>query len=294
MKTFTINSSISEVINYDKFRGFGHLIFPTEFAHNINSMKINQVSSLLPYHTSVSAEDTVNLINKMSRRVYSGETIFYDFYSKSDKESDQRKEKTGLFYFPGKSDAPFAVISAGGAFQYVGSIHESIPLADYVSEQGLNAFALVYRTGSSEIACQDLAKALNFIFDHAKELNVSTKGYSLWGGSAGAIMSAALGSYGTEAYYAKQIPRPGAVIMEYIGYSDYTKNDPPTFAVMGTADPYFNYKTLEKRINNLKALGIDAEFLRVPGAPHGFGLGKGTNAEGWIDKAIEFWKKQLK
>ena len=30
------------------------------------------------------------------------------------------------------------------------------------------------------------------------------------------------------------------------------------------------------------------------GLPHGFGIGKGTVAEGWIDNAINFWKKQMK
>lgn len=293
MKTFTINSSISEVINYDKFRGFGHLIFPTEFAHNINSMKINQVSSLLPYHSNISPTESVDLINKLVNRIDSGETIFYEIYSKSEKEKDPQKENTGLFYFPGEPNAPFAVICAGGGFQYVGSIHESFPHADYLSQQGFNAFALAYRTGGADDACEDLAKALNFIFDHSKELNVSTKGYSLWGGSAGARMAAYLGSYGPQSFNGKPISRPGAIIMQYTGHTDFTRNDPPTFAVCGTNYGIANYRTMERRINNLKSAGIDAEFLKIPGMSHGFGLGKGTNAEGWIDKAIEFWKRQL-
>ena len=28
--------------------------------------------------------------------------------------------------------------------------------------------------------------------------------------------------------------------------------------------------------------------------PHGFGLGEGTVAQGWINNAINFWMKQMK
>jgi len=31
----------------------------------------------------------------------------------------------------------------------------------------------------------------------------------------------------------------------------------------------------------------------IAGLGHGFGLGTGTNAEGWIDEAVRFWEKQL-
>ena len=31
-----------------------------------------------------------------------------------------------------------------------------------------------------------------------------------------------------------------------------------------------------------------------PGLPHGFGLGLGTPAEGWLDEALAFWNEQRK
>lgn len=33
-----------------------------------------------------------------------------------------------------------------------------------------------------------------------------------------------------------------------------------------------------------------AVIMHYPGLPHGFGLGTGTAAEGWIDQAIAFWE----
>ena len=37
-------------------------------------------------------------------------------------------------------------------------------------------------------------------------------------------------------------------------------------------------------------LGIDAKLQKYKNLTHGFGVGEGTEAEGWIDDAIEFWK----
>lgn len=103
----------------------------------------------------------------------------------------------------------FAVCNAGGAFAFVGAMQDSFPHALALSKQGYNAFALIYRPGA-QAACEDLARAIQFIFVHAEELEVNTDGYSLWEGSAGARMAAWVGSYGTAALGAKDLPQPAA------------------------------------------------------------------------------------
>ena len=145
----------------------------------------------------------------------------------------------------------------------------------------------------AKTACEDLARAISFIFEHAEELEVDTDCYSLWGGSAGGHMAAWLGSYGPAAFGGDELPRPGAVIMQYTGHSDYTENDPPTFACVGESDGIANWRTMERRIEALDALGIPTEFHHYPGLPHGFGLGTGTVAEGWLDEAVAFWETQM-
>ena len=72
-------------------------------------------------------------------------------------------------------------------------MHDSFPHALELSKRGYNAFALIYRPGA-QTACEDLARAIAFVFDHAEELQVDTSDYSLWGGSAGARMAAWLGT----------------------------------------------------------------------------------------------------
>ena len=125
--------------------------------------------------------------------------------------------------------------SAGGAFAYVGAMQDSFPHALELSRRGYNAFALIYRPGA-QTACEDLARAISFIFANAEELGVSTECYSLWGGSAGARMAAWLGSYGPAAFGGDDLPRPGTVVMQYTGHSDYTPEDPPTFVCVGDSD----------------------------------------------------------
>lgn len=54
--------------------------------------------------------------------VAKGKPVFYDIYTDAQKRAHPSKEQTGLFFFRGKPCAPFAIVSPGGGFSYVGSI----------------------------------------------------------------------------------------------------------------------------------------------------------------------------
>ena len=82
-------------------------------------------------------------------------------------------------------------------------------------------------------------------------------------------------------------------MIQYTGHSDYTENDPPTYACVGDNDGIANWHTMQTRLENLNELGIPTEFHHYPGLGHGFGLGTGTSAEGWIEEAVIFWEKQM-
>ena len=292
-KEITADTKVVDVINDEDFQGFGQYLFPVEDGMPDENMTLENIDFLLPYHSHINVNTTIDVIRSMKNEAESGETIFYDIYTDEEKEEDPSKEDTGLFFFRGKENAPFAIVNAGGGFSYVGSIHESFPHALELSRQGYNAFALQYRTGGEQEACEDLAAAISYIFEHADELGVSTENYSLWGGSAGARMAANLGSYGPQRYGGDNLPRPAAVIMQYTGHSDYTKNDPPTYACVGEDDGIADWRVMQERIDHLNDLGIETEFHKYENLGHGFGLGIGTSAEGWIDDAIDFWAKQI-
>ena len=79
----------------------------------------------------------------------------------------------------------FAICNAGGGFVYVGAMQDSFPHALGLSKMGYDAFALIYCPGRQP-ACENLARAISFVFEHTEDSVVETDCYSLWGGSAGA------------------------------------------------------------------------------------------------------------
>lgn len=291
--TFTVRSTVGEVVCDKAFGDFGELLFLVD-RRVPESMTLGEVSSSNVYvwYNYIRPETTVDIINTLHRHVVSGDTIFYRFYTDEEIRRDPEKAYTGLFFFRGRRGAPFAVCNAGGGFMYVGAMHDSFPHALALSRMGYNAFAIIYRP---DTPYDDLARALAFIHDHARELGVRSDGYSLWGGSAGARMAAVLGNgdYLRQLTGRSDIPQASAVIMQYTGYSSVSASDAPTYACVGTADGIASWRTMQRRLQALSDLGIDTEFHSYAGLPHGFGLGTGTVAEGWINDAVKFWERQI-
>lgn len=287
MMPYSVRTSISEVMQDPVWEGYGYLLFPTQSGY----MSGNTLGELrLTWYSGIDPDTTVEIVNTLKANVLDGQTVFYDIYTDAEKAADPAKEDTGLFFFKGMPGAPFAVCNAGGGFAYVGAMQDSFPHALELSKLGYNAFALIYRPGA-QTACEDLARAIRFIFDHAEQLEVSTEYYSLWGGSAGARMAAWLGTYGPSGFGGGELPRPSAVVMQYTGLSDVSPLDPPTYACVGDWDGIASWQTMQRRLKTMSALGIDTEFHVYPGLGHGFGIGKGTVAEGWMNDAIAFWER---
>ena len=290
MAAFTRESRIEDVQNDPAFDGFGRLLFPTNtYYYSGNTLEELE----LTYYSHIDPEETVEIVNTLYDRVEAGQTVFYDIYTEQEKKSDPATRDTGLFYFKGNPCEKFAICNAGGAFAFVGAMQDSFPHALELSEKGYNAFALIYRPGA-QTACEDLARAITFILDHAQELKVDTTCYSLWGGSAGARMAAWLGTYGPAAFGGDDLPRPGTDVMQYTGLGEYSEEDPPTYACVGDRDGIASWQIMKARLDAMRADGIPTEFHRYPGLGHGFGLGIGTSAEGWLDDAVDFWEQQMK
>ena len=291
MKNFTQDTKVVDVINYKNFSGFGKLIFPVNRGID-KKLTLKNLDDVLIWYNYVNPTKTVEIVNYFKEKSDAGEKIFYDIYTDAEKNLDPRKKNTGIFFFRGKPNAKFAICNAGGGFYYVGAMHDSFPHALELSKRGYNAFALIYRP-DAQLACEDLARAISFIHEHAAELQVDVKNYSLWGGSAGARMAAWLGSFGTEYFGEKKYPRPAAVIMQYTGLSEVYGNEPPTYHCVGTNDGIANWRTMQRRIEGIRANGTSAQIEIFNGLPHGFGLGQGTVADGWINNAIKFWENQM-
>jgi acetyl esterase/lipase len=258
-------------------------------------MPLRNIGSLLPYHNHVEPGIVVSSLNRMIEDASLGRTVFYDFYTDTEKQADPSRKDAGLFFFKGKPGAPFAVVAPGGGFAYVGSLHEGFPYAVEITNRGYNAFVLKYRAGQGGmVATEDLAAAISYIFRNARSLGVTTSGYSLWGSSAGARMVAAIGSYGTGRFGGADLPKPSALVVLYTGHSDLASTEPPTFVAVGDGDGIAPPAVMERRVAALRRAATEVEYHKYPGVGHGFGLGVGTSAEGWIADAVRFWAKQIK
>lgn len=292
-EAYTSDTKISDVISDPCFGDYGRLIFPVNSGYYSGDTLKNL---RLTWYNYIDPNKTVEIANYLKTQAVNGETIFYDIYTEAEKAADPEKRNTGLFFFKGNPGEKFAICNSGGGFAYVAAMHDSFPHALELSKQGYNAFALIYRPGW-ETAYEDLGRAISFIIDNADELEVDTNGYSLWGGSAGARMAATLGNENYLEQYSNRtdIPQASAVIMQYTGYTDVSANDAPTYACVGTNDGIASWRTMQNRLDTLTAsYGIATEFHSYDGLPHGFGLGTGTIAEGWIDDAVRFWESNLK
>lgn len=251
---YTLDTKVEEVMEDPVFGDYGRLIFPVDRTID-EDLTLRDVGDILTWYNNVNPDRTVEIANYLREQAQSGEQIFYDIDTDEEKEEDPDKENTGLFFFRGNPREKFAITNAGGGFAYVAAMHDSFPHAMELSEKGYNAFAPIYRPG--------------------------------------ARMAAWIGSYGTAAFGEEDYPAPAAVIMQYTGLSDVTGDEPPTYACVGTNDGIADYRTVQSYINQISDQGTDTEIEVFEGLSHGFGLGEGTVAEGWIDRAVSFWERNM-
>ena len=149
-------------------------------------------------------------------------------------------------------------------------------------------------------ANEDFGKALQFIFENQETFGVNMEGYSVWGFSAGGRTTFLWGldnDYGYEHY---ELPAPAAMVLVYSGWYDRQFEGqygtvPPTYFAWLPNDDVLGEKLageIQQYIDFLKAQGTPMQEHPYYEAKHGFGEGRGTDAEGWIEEVAEFWEAQ--
>ena len=58
-------------------------------------------------------------------------------------------------------------------------------------------------------------------------------------------------------------------------------------------DGIVHASTVAQRVDAMRNGGIEVEYHKYRIASHGFGLGIGTDAEGWMESAVKFLGKQI-
>ena len=304
-KYITVDDKVSDVMNHPAFKGFGFYLFPWNDKNRYSKdMTMRDAITLNLWHTNLNAEEEVDGLNRLIDEIDKGYKVFYDIYSEEEKKKDPLKKYTGLFFIRGKKNAPYMIMCPGGGYYYVGTLHEGLPVIKEINKYGYNTFVLKYRVdGGGNYpydyeykAAKDLIRAVHFIEEHYQELEVSKENYSLWGGSAGArTVSDAI--YAEAGITEKESLKPALAVIAYIFFTDktkFTKEDSPGFFIVGKNDALVSWRDVKERVDNMKKGGCIVEEHIIDNLKHGFGVGRGTPAEGWIDKAVKFWEKNMK
>lgn len=328
MAEFTIDTTLREVRKTPEFAEFAPFI-----------MFCNEDPADDPVNPGLDPEDftlkrdsvcaCIDGLTTLRDNVRKGVPVAHDIYTDAEKEKEPDKDNTKLFFSPGEPGKPFMLVCAGGGYATVCSFLEGFPVAAQLNRMGYNAFVLSYRVNEMPLypkPQEDVAAALRYIFAHADELKVSTKGYGVCGFSAGGSLT---GSWGTKdlGYERFGLPKPGALVICYgasriaapkegeprnrfldtmvgpnatpeqvrmINTNDnITPDYPPTFLWHCKDDPLVPFVNAVEMDAKLTENKVPHVFKPVEKGGHGLGIAYNTEAAGWLDEAVAFWESLL-
>lgn len=303
--------SFRYVENHPAFAEFSSFIQPWKDSWNELTTPLESVDFVCKLNRT-NTESILDGFNFVIDAAQQGQ-IYYDFYTDEERAEDLSKEETGLIFIPGEKDMPVAVLTSGGAFKSVCLFMEGFPVGAKLHEMGYNVAILKYRVDPSlsgfreatEIqgpkANEDYRRAMRFLFDRQDELQISMENYSVWGFSAGGRLTSMFGLDNEYGYKAEGLPAPAAMVLVYSGWFEEKYRDeygtmPPMYFAWLPEDDVIgkdNADGIAQLIEYLRSIGIPVEESTYHTAKHGFGEGRGTDAEGWIQKAAAFWEKQI-
>lgn len=282
--------------------------------------------TLEQYVSSNVAQDSAEGLNLLIRNYNAGVQITYKLYTAQEIAEDSAHSDAEIYYYPASTgNAKYALVLSGNIFNRTAELKECVSTAYQLHEMGYAVFVMRYRAfphSSENNPLQDIARAVQYITDHAQQFDVQTENYALIGYSSGGHLAGLFAS-DVLGYKNYGLPKPGALILGYpivqfaeatplyrIGndlfscgrfYYEYsladviTEDYPPVYFWYGRNDTTLQLLCLPLQEPALeKALqekNVPYQLAVFDNAPHGIGLGRGTDAEGWLADAVRFWEQ---
>lgn len=281
--------------------------------------------TLQEYAWGQAAEETAAALNLAVQNTEDGVQVTWQVYSPEEIEADPSLGCVQLFYFPGKEPGgKYAVVMGGNALTINGTFGEGLPTAWELHEKGYTVFVLRYRAWTDlgdNAPLQDLGNAVNFISAHAEQLRVQPEDYAVVAYSSGAQVAGVFANqkrgYGT---FGAQ--KPGALILGYpiVDFSilkpvyhtlydptacgwryywtnlDHAVDDdyPLVYFWRGDNDTILgpDKSTYDAFEQALQVHHVTYQRAAFADAPHAISIGRGTDADGWLDAAVKFWEEQ--
>lgn len=317
--------TVAKVKAHPAFQGFENFLLGAspDMKHNLDHVKLKELSKVAP---SWGIQDIIDGLNHLIDLREQQVPVGWDLWDEAERAENEAKQNTKLLYLPGSErDQPFQILCAGGSYRMVASMMEAFPVAKRLNELGYTVFVLSYRVGHEDLLPdpqEDLCRCVRLILEQHKQFHVSTENYGVMGFSAGGHLVA---EYGTEnlgfqnmdlpapasltlAYplltftlpgdfeedFARKITKdymqPGDIeVIEHIG-----REYPPVYLWHCEDDGQVSIENSLRMHRQLLNKGIPNNMKRVTKGGHGLGLGTGSEAEGWVEEAVNFWIKHWK
>lgn len=297
-KKVDANCSFNYIMEHPGLEGLGEEVLPlgNKLLRTVcGPWKLKIMIPFLGKHEKT----VVDGLNYAIEASQNGQSQFISYYDDAAKAADPAKEDTGLLFYKTAEGAPFVVVAPGGGFTMLGVASSAYPYAQPLQAQGYNVFVLEYRVGvyegeedklpASDRAAEDIVAAVQYILENADALGVSAEDYLVLGSSAGGQVTARFCA--EREYEALGLSAPAACIMLYPANCqryDYTGCTVPMYITVCQDDPQIDVAGLDTAVKAMEEAGMTVSYNKFETGGHSFGIGVGTPAEGWMERALEF------
>ena len=316
---FYNDQKMKEILQDESLAKLRDLMFPSEYNAWITD------DDITPKKMSESFRgvgDYAERLNFLKTHIETGEITREKVYSESEVRSDSSKVGVQVLEYRNRGSNKVAIIIPGGGYSNVCSFCEGWPIAQELFERGYNCFVLYYRVFPNAYMpnpIEDVARLVKRIKENYPDLDLN--GYLMLGFSAGGHLA---GIWATKQGYPRyNLPKPKFLSLTYpvidlslkkgvtrancLGencseeevkkYSVHTnvdENYPETYLWQGRNDQCISFENSVIMDKALTENNVKHKYVVYDDTCHGFGVGKGTCAEGWIDDMLKFFNENNK
>ena len=322
----TTKTTMKELRENPSIKGSGYYTYCNEWMEGDTKYDDTPISGYVSY---AAAEDAAEGMNLVIENYNKGVQITWQVYTQEQIDANVQLGMVQLYYFPADtSNARFAIVVPGNGGPTTSELGEGGSMAWQLHEAGYAVFVLRYRSfmeATDNAPVWDVGNAVRYVIDHAAQFDVQPDDYALVGFSSGGQIVGLIGSDSPEfGYQAFGVPQPAALLLGYpinnfaevkpvyhlvidpaalswryywTNISDVVnENYTPVFFWYGKNDVYMKRMGFSLQgpalQRALEASGVTYKCLVFENAPHAIGTARGTDAEGWVQQAIEFWEQQ--
>lgn len=316
---FYNDQKMKEILQDESLAKLRDLMFPSEYNAWITD------DDITPEKMSESFRgvgDYAERLNFLKTHIETGEITREKVYSESEVRSDSSKVGVQVLEYRNRGSNKVAIIIPGGGYSNVCSFSEGWPIAQELFERGYNCFVLYYRVFPNAYMpnpIEDVARLVKRIKENYPDLDLN--GYLMLGFSAGGHLA---GIWATKQGYPRyNLPKPKFLsltypvidlslnkgvtrvncldencseeeVKKYSVYTNVDENYPETYLWQGRNDQCISFENSVIMDKALTENNVKHKYVVYDDTCHGFGVGKGTCAEGWIDDMLKFFNENNK